>query len=102
MYALFLVTCDCNFREGTGIVAVNMLDSDIAVSDFDLKSRYYAHFRTSTLGKGCKIIRVIKCSSSEEPYTCTGVNQDISSCQITLWAPNVNKLVSCGHKFDGN
>ena len=34
-----------------GVVA-NMLDYDIVVSDFELQSRYYVHFRTNTLEKG--------------------------------------------------
>ena len=29
----------------------NVLDSDILVSEFELQSRYYVHFRTNTLGQ---------------------------------------------------
>ena len=31
---------------------VKAMDSGIVVSEFELKSRYYVHFRTNTLGKG--------------------------------------------------
>ena len=34
-----------------GIVA-NVLDCDIVVSEFELKSSYYIHFRNNTLKKG--------------------------------------------------
>ena len=34
-----------------GVVA-NVLDCDIVVSEFELLSRYYVHFRTNALGKG--------------------------------------------------
>ena len=34
-----------------GVVA-NVMDCDIVVSDFDLQSCCYVHFRTNTLGKG--------------------------------------------------
>ena len=33
-------------------VRVKMMDGGIVVSEFELKSRYYVHFRTNTLGKG--------------------------------------------------
>ena len=33
-------------------LVTNMLDCDIAESEFDLHSRYYVHFRINTLGKG--------------------------------------------------
>ena len=35
----------------SGVVA-NVLECDIVVSEFELRSRYYVHFRTFTLGKG--------------------------------------------------
>ena len=35
-------------------VLVKAMDSEIIVSEFVLKSCYYVHFRTSTLGKGMK------------------------------------------------
>ena len=28
------------------------LDCDIVVSEFEIKSRYYVHFQTKTIGKG--------------------------------------------------
>ena len=31
---------------------VKALDGGIVVSEFELQSRYYVHFRTNTLGKG--------------------------------------------------
>ena len=31
---------------------VNMFDRNIEVSEFELKSSYYVHFRTITIGKG--------------------------------------------------
>ena len=33
---------------------VKTLDSRIVVSEFELQSRYYVHFRTNTIGKGMK------------------------------------------------
>ena len=33
-------------------VMVKAIDSAIVVSEFELQSRYYVHFRTNTLGKG--------------------------------------------------
>ena len=30
----------------------NILDSDIFISEFELESRNYVHFRTNALGKG--------------------------------------------------
>ena len=38
--------------EGPCGVVINVLDSDIVVSEFELQSRYYVHFRTNTHGKG--------------------------------------------------
>ena len=32
-------------------VMVKAMDSEIVVSEFELQSRYYVHFRTNTLGK---------------------------------------------------
>ena len=37
---------------GEGGVVAKLLDYNIAVSDFELQSFYYIHFRTNTLGKG--------------------------------------------------
>ena len=31
---------------------VKAMDSGIVVSQFELQSRYYVHFRTNTIGKG--------------------------------------------------
>ena len=46
----------------------------------------------------CKIIRMIKCNSSEKSYMCTGVeNPPPAPIKITLSArdyPNVNKIDS--------
>ena len=33
-------------------VMVKVLDCEIVVSEFELQSRYYVHFRTNTLEKG--------------------------------------------------
>ena len=33
-------------------VMVKAMDCGIVVSEFELQSRYYVHFRTKTLGKG--------------------------------------------------
>ena len=33
-------------------VMVKAMDSGIVVSEFELQSHYYVHFRTNTLGKG--------------------------------------------------
>ena len=33
-------------------VVAKVLDCDAAVSEFELQSRYYIHFKTNTLGKG--------------------------------------------------
>ena len=35
-------------------IVANMLDCDIVVSQFELQSSYYVHFRTNTLEKGMK------------------------------------------------
>ena len=34
------------------VIGANMLHCDIVVSEFELKSGYYIHFHTNTLGKG--------------------------------------------------
>ena len=39
-------------RGGARIVVVNVLGWGIVVSEFELQSCYYVHFRTNTLGKG--------------------------------------------------
>ena len=31
---------------------IKAMDSEIVVSEFELQSRYYVHFRANTLGKG--------------------------------------------------
>ena len=36
-------------------VMVKALDFEIVVSEFELQSRYYVHFRTCTLGKGLNL-----------------------------------------------
>ena len=33
-------------------IMVKAMDCRIVISEFELKSRYYVHFRTNTLGKG--------------------------------------------------
>ena len=33
-------------------ISIETMDCKIVVSDFELQSRYYVHFRTNTLGKG--------------------------------------------------
>ncbi len=35
-------------------VMVKAMDCEIVVSEFEIQSRYYVHFRTNTLGKGMK------------------------------------------------
>ena len=37
-------------------VVTNVLDYDIVVSEFELQSRYYVHFRTNTLRKDIDFI----------------------------------------------
>ena len=37
-------------------VIVKAMDGGIVVSEFDLQSRYYIHFRTNTFGKGMNLI----------------------------------------------
>ena len=37
-------------------VMVKATDSGIAVSEFELQSNYYVHFRTNTLGKGMNLL----------------------------------------------
>ena len=44
-HSIFLVGYPCG-------VMVNVLESKIIVSEFELKLHYYFHFRTNTLGKG--------------------------------------------------
>ena len=39
-------------RECPRGVMVKAMDCGIVVSEFELQSRYYVHFRTNTLGKG--------------------------------------------------
>ena len=39
-----------------GGVMVKAIDSEIVVSEFELQSRYYVHFRANTLGKGMNLI----------------------------------------------
>ena len=52
---------DCISAKGFGLhrmwwcprgVMVKAMDCGIVVSEFEFQSRYYVHFRTSTLGKG--------------------------------------------------
>ena len=38
--------------EGARGVMVKAMDGAIVVSEFELQSRYYVHFRTKALGKG--------------------------------------------------
>ena len=38
------------------VVEVNVLDSDIVVSVFELHSCNYSHLETNTLGKGMKLL----------------------------------------------
>ena len=45
-------------------VVVNELDSDIVVSEFKLKLRYYFHFQTYTLGKAMKSLSYVLTSTS--------------------------------------
>ena len=50
------VTCTEYSRNSLGVcphgVMVEAMDCGIVVSEFELQSRYYVHFRTNTLGKG--------------------------------------------------
>ena len=39
-------------------VMINVLDYGFVVSEFELQSRYYVHFRTNTLGKGMNFVIV--------------------------------------------
>ena len=41
--------------EGPRGVMVKALDCEIVVSEFELQSHYYVHFRTNTLGKGMNL-----------------------------------------------
>ena len=36
------------------VIEANILGYNILVSDFELQSRYYVHFRANTFGKGMK------------------------------------------------
>ena len=40
------------FSGGPRGVMVKVMDCGIVVSEFELQSRYYVHFRANTLGKG--------------------------------------------------
>ena len=42
----------CWERETLHGVVANVLDCDIAISEVEINSRYYVHFRTNTFGKG--------------------------------------------------
>ena len=42
----------------THCVAVNMLDRDIVVSEFELQSRYYVHFRLVTFRKDINLLSI--------------------------------------------
>ena len=50
IYVWILVRYVCVRRSPHSVVA-NMLNCNLKVSEFDLWSRYYVHFRTNTLGK---------------------------------------------------
>ena len=39
-----------------GGVLVKAMDCGIVVSEFELQSRYYVHFRVNTLGKGMNVL----------------------------------------------
>ena len=39
-------------------VAVNVLDCDIVVSEFELKSRFSVHFQTNALGEGKNLLNL--------------------------------------------
>ena len=62
-----------------GVVA-NILDCDIVVSEFELKSRYYVHFRFDTFRKGMNPIycfsyglnSTITVFLDDEPPWCSG------------------------------
>ena len=50
---------DCGFKINGGSprdVVANVLDSDIVVSEFELQSRHYIHFRTYTHAKGMNLL----------------------------------------------
>ena len=49
-FSLYLCVCG----GGPHGIMVKTMDSGIVVSEFELKSHYYIHFRTNTLGKGMK------------------------------------------------
>ena len=48
-------------------VMVNVLDSDIVVSEFELRSRYYVHFLSNTRGKS---MHILICSVMGEYHYC--------------------------------
>ena len=52
MSKLVLLFCD---GSPSG-VAANVMDYDIVVSEFELRSRYYVHFRANIFGKGINFI----------------------------------------------
>ena len=56
IFFLFIEELKKNFRihargEIPSSVVVNVLNCDIVVSEFELQSRYYVHFRTNISGK---------------------------------------------------
>ena len=86
------VVKNSSYQRISGVV-VNVQDCDIVVSEFELNSHYYVHFRTNTLGKGmnpfvlsyglnsstgricpigwsCRIHRLHLCSGVRSPPQC--------------------------------
>ena len=46
--------CPFSVSLETSCIVANMLNCDIVVSKFELKSHYYVHFQINTFGKGMK------------------------------------------------
>ena len=53
---LVLVKFSFTFTMSPSSEVVNVLNCKIVVSEFELKSRYYIHFRANTLGKDMNLL----------------------------------------------
>ena len=70
-------------RESTRCVVANVLDCDIVVSKFELKSRFYIHSQTDIIGKSMNF-RIVR-SYGLSCITTVTQPGDVPMGQIILW-----------------
>ena len=98
-----------NFWGGPHGVVVNVLDCDIVVSEFELLSHYYIHFRTNnnTIGKGMNLlIRIPSYALNRTTAVLISNNprrlicHETKSNYIYIYIVNVNKSILLKQKIN--